>query len=331
MPGVCRSCCGPGCAGGLVSRRCRRAQRRCRRCRRAASAACAARSTCTRGDRTAPAPPSEVAAAAARAGLQFVILTDHGDGTREPEPPAYRGGVLCIDAVEISTDGGHVVALGLPKSPYPLGGEARDVIEDIARLGGLSIAAHPGSVEAGTAVDATGRAVRRARMAERRQRVARRVGPGRSRARCLTYPARTPEALATLLDRPDDLMRAVGRAHARRRRRGRGRLPTRTRASGCAISASPMTTAARCQFLSYEAMLPRFSIALPGVVLTGDAPADAEAIARRDPAGTRVFDDRCAGGPAAMSLRDERTGRRSLASACARRSGRRCASTCGAS
>ncbi len=38
--------------------------------------------------------PDEVAAAAARAGLHFVILTDHGDGTRPPDPPAYRNGVL---------------------------------------------------------------------------------------------------------------------------------------------------------------------------------------------------------------------------------------------
>ena len=40
---------------------------------------------------------------------------------------------------------GHVVALGLPKTPYPLGGEARDMVEDIARMGGMSVAAHPGS------------------------------------------------------------------------------------------------------------------------------------------------------------------------------------------
>ena len=30
----------------------------------------------------------DIAAAAARAGLQFVILTDHGNGTRPPQPPA---------------------------------------------------------------------------------------------------------------------------------------------------------------------------------------------------------------------------------------------------
>jgi hypothetical protein len=85
----------------------------------------------------------EVAAAAARAGLQFVIFTDHGDATREPDPPEYLHGVLCIDAVEISTNGGHYVALGLPAAPYPLAGDAAAVVEDVARLGGFGIAAHP--------------------------------------------------------------------------------------------------------------------------------------------------------------------------------------------
>jgi hypothetical protein len=90
--------------------------------------------------------PAEVAEAAARAGLSFVILTDHGDGTRPPMPPHYHAGVLVIDAVEISTNEGHLVALGLTEaSPYRLAGEARDVIEDVTRRGGWSIAAHPDS------------------------------------------------------------------------------------------------------------------------------------------------------------------------------------------
>jgi len=92
--------------------------------------------------------PEEVAASAARAGLAFVIFTDHGDATRMPDPPAYRSGVLCIDAVEISTEAGHLVALGLPASPYPLAGEARDVLEDVHRLGGIGVAAHPDSPKA---------------------------------------------------------------------------------------------------------------------------------------------------------------------------------------
>jgi hypothetical protein len=93
------------------------------------------------GDRSA------VAAAASRAGLKFVILTDHGDGTRPPDPPSYMNGVLVLDGVEISTDEGHYVAFDMPRAPYPLGGAAEAVVEDVARLGGFGIAAHPDSLK----------------------------------------------------------------------------------------------------------------------------------------------------------------------------------------
>jgi hypothetical protein len=86
---------------------------------------------------------ADVAAAAKRAGLHFVITTDHGDGTRPPDPAEYLDSVLVIDAVEISTNGGHYVALGLPQAPYPLAGDAAAVVEDVARLGGFGIVAHP--------------------------------------------------------------------------------------------------------------------------------------------------------------------------------------------
>ena len=86
-----------------------------------------------------------VAAAAARAGLKFVIITDHGDATRVPDAPAYIDDVLCIDGVEVSTNGGHYVALALGAAPYPLGGEPAAVIEDVTRLGGFGFAAHPDS------------------------------------------------------------------------------------------------------------------------------------------------------------------------------------------
>ena len=92
--------------------------------------------------------PDEIAAAAARAGLKFLVFTDHGDATRKPDPPQYRSGVLCLDGVEISTNGGHYLAIDMPASPYPLAGEARDVVEDVRRLGGFGIAAHPDSPKA---------------------------------------------------------------------------------------------------------------------------------------------------------------------------------------
>jgi hypothetical protein len=89
--------------------------------------------------------PDEIAAAAARVGLKFIVFTDHGDATRRPDAPVYRSGVLCLDGVEISTTGGHYIALDMPASPYPLGGEPRDVVEDVQRLGGFGIVAHPDS------------------------------------------------------------------------------------------------------------------------------------------------------------------------------------------
>jgi hypothetical protein len=146
--------------------------------------------------------PDEIAAAAARAGLTFIVLTDHGDATRPPDPPQYRSGVLCIDAVEITTDQGHYVALGLPPAPYPLGGEPRDVVEDVARLGGFGIAAHPDSSKSGlqwsewTApfegiewlnADSEWRD-------EGRPRLLRAL---------LTYPFRPAETIASLFGRPD--------------------------------------------------------------------------------------------------------------------------------
>jgi hypothetical protein len=87
----------------------------------------------------------EIAAAAAQAGLSFIIITDHGTGTRASAAPTYRHGVLCIEGVEISTTGGHYVALGMRQSTYPLRGFPDHVAEDVARLGGFGVVAHPDS------------------------------------------------------------------------------------------------------------------------------------------------------------------------------------------
>ncbi len=145
--------------------------------------------------------PDAVAQAAAHAGLQFVILTDHGDGTRVPDPPVYRSGVLTIDAVELNTTAGHYVALGLPATPYPLAGTPAAVIEDVKRLGGFGIAAHPGSprpslqwTDWNADIDAlewiNGDSEWRD---EARLPLARAL---------LTFFVRPPEAMAALLDRP---------------------------------------------------------------------------------------------------------------------------------
>jgi hypothetical protein len=146
--------------------------------------------------------PDDVAAAAARAGLQFVILSDHGDGTREPDPPQYRSGVLIIDGVELSTAAGHYVAIGLPRAPYPLRGEARDVAEDVRRLGGFGVVAHPDSARPAlrwhdwiAPVDAV-----EWLNADAEWRDESKLELARALVR---YPVRPIATLASLLDRPD--------------------------------------------------------------------------------------------------------------------------------
>lgn len=90
------------------------------------------------------------AEAAARAGLDFIIFTDHGNGTERREPPRYHAGVLCLDGVEISTWAGHYVAItaeAVP-APYPLAGEPEAVVEDVRRYLGpavVGVVAHPDS------------------------------------------------------------------------------------------------------------------------------------------------------------------------------------------
>ncbi len=155
-----------------------------------------------------------VAAAAGRAGLKFVILTDHGDGTRPPDPPAYLEGVLVLDGVEISTDEGHYVALDMPRAPYPLGGAAEAVVEDVARLGGFGIAAHPDSPKAAlrwtndrAPVDGIEWLNADSEWRSKSRRQLMRAG--------LAYFLRPGPALATLLDRPAALDRWDRRAAVR--------------------------------------------------------------------------------------------------------------------
>ncbi len=147
-----------------------------------------------------------IAQAAARAGLRFLILTDHGDGTRPADPPEYVDGVLCLDAVEISTDEGHYVALDMRPSPYPLGGTADAVVEDVGRLGGFGVAAHPDSPKpelrwTDTSAPIDGIEWLNADSEWRNESRANIARAG------LAYLFRRGPALATLLDRPATLDR----------------------------------------------------------------------------------------------------------------------------
>jgi hypothetical protein len=217
---------------------------------------------------------AEIAEAARRAGLQFVIITDHGDGTRPPDPPAYRVGVLCIDAVEVSTADGHLAALGVPQVPYRLAGSASDVIEDVHRLGGFAIAAHPGSPKAALQWRAWEAPFDGLEWLNADSEWRDEFWGSLGRV-LLTYPLRPAETLATLLDRPDAVLAQWDRATRTRHVVGIAGADAHARL-GVRSASEPYEDRVLARLPSYEASFRAFS---NHVILnrefTGDAVRDA--------------------------------------------------------
>jgi hypothetical protein len=227
----------------------------------------------------------QIAAAAARAGLTFVVMTDHGDATRQPDPPAYRSGVLCIDAVEITTSRGHLVALGLrDRAPYPLGGDPQGVVEDVARLGGMSIAAHPGSPKASlrwTDWDAPvdGLEWLNADSEWRDERA------GSLVRAILAYPWRKPETLAGLFDRPVEPLGTWDALNTRRRVVALAAADAHANLGMGSDSDDEDRSGLHLAMPAYEQVFRTFSIGLPALRLSGDAVTDAQAVLREIRAG----------------------------------------------
>jgi len=86
--------------------------------------------------------PAEVAEAARRAGLRFVVITDHNNLDAKPAEGDHDG-VLVLVGTEISTTAGHLVGLGISDPVFRFSGDARDALDDVRDLGGVSFAAHP--------------------------------------------------------------------------------------------------------------------------------------------------------------------------------------------
>ncbi|HXD21467.1 MAG TPA: CehA/McbA family metallohydrolase [Vicinamibacterales bacterium] len=242
----------------------------------------------------------DVIRAAATAGLKFVIVTDHGDATRAPDLPDYRDGVLYIDAVEISTRDGHLVALGLPRAPYPLGGEGRDVVDDIHRMGGLAIAAHPGSSKpelqwTDWSASLDGLEWLNADSEWRDER------PWTLARALLTYPFRPPQALALLLDRPEGVIRRWDDLAQHRRVAGLAAVDAHARV-GVRSLGEPYDTAGSLHFPSYVNSFREFSVELSNARLNGNAEADARTVidAIREGAFYSTVD--ALAGPAALSV-----------------------------
>ena len=90
-------------------------------------------------------PIADIESAAAAAGLDFVIVTDHNSLAGKPLEGYSETGVLTIVGTEISNHEGHLLAVGLPAPTYRFSGDGLDAVRDVHDLGGLAFAAHPES------------------------------------------------------------------------------------------------------------------------------------------------------------------------------------------
>jgi hypothetical protein len=87
-----------------------------------------------------------IAKVAARAGLDFIILTDHGGPNfASLEAQGRKDGVLVLAGSELSTNRGHLVALGFgrPDSATRFSQDAETAAGEVGALGGFTVIAHP--------------------------------------------------------------------------------------------------------------------------------------------------------------------------------------------
>ena len=86
----------------------------------------------------------EIARAAARVGLDFIILTDHGAPNRASlDAQGRRDGVLVLAGTEISTSRGHLVALAFEPPSGRFSQNADNAVYEVHSLGGFTVIAHP--------------------------------------------------------------------------------------------------------------------------------------------------------------------------------------------
>jgi hypothetical protein len=94
--------------------------------------------------------PREVVDAAIRAGLFAIAITDHNTmGALKEAREAARGrDILIVPGIEVSSQEGHMLALGVSEE-VPADLAVDETVRRIEDLGGLAVAAHPGRVYTG--------------------------------------------------------------------------------------------------------------------------------------------------------------------------------------
>lgn len=86
----------------------------------------------------------EITGAALGAGMDFVILTDHGRPNIESaSSTAWKNGVLLMGGSELSLYSGHLAAVGFNVPGYIFPPEPQDAVDEIVGDGGVCFVAHP--------------------------------------------------------------------------------------------------------------------------------------------------------------------------------------------
>ena len=86
----------------------------------------------------------EIAGLASKAGLNFIILTDHGSPNRESyASQGWKNGVLVLAGSELSVSRGHLVGLDFKLLSSNFSQNAEEAVFGIMAAGGFSVIAHP--------------------------------------------------------------------------------------------------------------------------------------------------------------------------------------------
>lgn len=88
--------------------------------------------------------PDEIAGLASKAGLNFIILTDHGSPNRESyASQGWKHGVLMLAGSELSVSRGHLVGLDFKLLSSNFSQNAEEAVYGIMAADGFSVIAHP--------------------------------------------------------------------------------------------------------------------------------------------------------------------------------------------
>ncbi len=88
--------------------------------------------------------PDKIAHIAARSGLDFIILTDHGEPNfASLKAKGWKEGLLMLSGTEMSVNRGHLVGLGFETPSQRFSENAEQAAHQVNALNGFTIIAHP--------------------------------------------------------------------------------------------------------------------------------------------------------------------------------------------